>query len=212
MVSAKLVFRSPILLCALALLPSSPAAIWYVDDDAPTSGKRTSWETAFKTIQQGVNAARDGDAVIVAPGNYPENPVIPGREIRLQSTDPSDPAVVVATIIRGTNGVAFGAAPSYRIDPTIDGFTITESRFPGVNCRTPALVKRCVIRGNGATDRTAGGVYCAVGVQGADVLIVLTRVQGGTEVLRHRLQMTGHGLLYGWDELGRVFGRVLRQR
>ena len=44
--------------------------IWYVDCGVGQSGDGTSWETAFKTIQEGIDAACDGDIVKVADGIY----------------------------------------------------------------------------------------------------------------------------------------------
>jgi len=56
----------------------------------------------YHTIQSAIDAASDGDTVIVAPGLYYENIDFLGKAITVQSTDPSDPAVVHATIIDGS--------------------------------------------------------------------------------------------------------------
>jgi len=45
-------------------------AEWYVKGTMPTSGDGTEWEKAFKTIEEGINAAAHGDIVWVAPGVY----------------------------------------------------------------------------------------------------------------------------------------------
>ena len=47
----------------------------YVDKNVTSSGDGTSWATAFKTIQEGVNAASttEVDTVLVAPGEYGED-------------------------------------------------------------------------------------------------------------------------------------------
>jgi hypothetical protein len=42
----------------------------YVNDDSPANGPGTSWGTAYQTIQAGVDAAVDGDVVLVAAGSY----------------------------------------------------------------------------------------------------------------------------------------------
>jgi len=76
-------------------------AEWYVDDSVEESGGGATWETAFKTIQEGINAATDGDTVIVAEGTYTENINFNDKNLILRSTEPTDPAVVEKTIIDG---------------------------------------------------------------------------------------------------------------
>jgi hypothetical protein len=48
-------------------------ATWYVDGSVAASGDGKSWEAAFQTIQDGINASSDGDTIIVAEGTYCEN-------------------------------------------------------------------------------------------------------------------------------------------
>lgn len=68
--------------------PASPRKRWYVDGAVLASGNGRSWETAFKTIQEGIDAAGETDQVIVAQGTYAENLVFRGKNIILRSTDP----------------------------------------------------------------------------------------------------------------------------
>ncbi len=77
------------------------AATWYVDGSVSWSGSGTTWEAAFKTIQEGVDAASQGDTVIVARGTYIENLVFSGENIVLRSKSPLDPSVVASTVIDG---------------------------------------------------------------------------------------------------------------
>jgi hypothetical protein len=81
----------------------------------------------YNTIQGGIDAASDGDRLVVAPGTYYENIDFSGKNITLTSTSPMDRRVVDATIIDGSRG----AAPVVRFllgenrDSVLQGFTIT---------------------------------------------------------------------------------------
>ena len=72
----------------LLAVSTAQAAIINVPGDEPT-------------IQAGINAAVNGDVVIVAQGEYFENIDFNGKAITVRSTDPNDPVVVMATIING---------------------------------------------------------------------------------------------------------------
>ena len=65
--------------CVVCLLSSDAMAepkTIYVDQKVETSGDGTSWKTAFKTIQEGVNKASktEVDTILVAPGEYADEP------------------------------------------------------------------------------------------------------------------------------------------
>ncbi len=78
------------------------------------------------TIQAAIEAARDGDVIVVEPGTYRENIDFMGKAITLRSTAPDDPEVVAATIIDGGNN---GSVVTFRTGETgeavLSGFTIT---------------------------------------------------------------------------------------
>jgi predicted outer membrane repeat protein len=53
------------------------------------------------TIQSAIDAAQEGDVVLVAPGRYRESINLLGKGITVRGRDPLNPAVVAATVIDG---------------------------------------------------------------------------------------------------------------
>ena len=108
---------------------SASGVTWHVDGSVPASGDGSSWETAFKTIQEGIDASSDGDTVIVGVGTYVENIHFNGRNITLTSTDPLDSTVVANTIIDGNQAgsvVTFSGTEGETC--VLSGFTIQNGK------------------------------------------------------------------------------------
>jgi len=140
----------------LGLACSAMAETWTVDDDGPAD---------FDNIQAAVEAASDGDEIVVEPGTYTStgDRVVNmlGKAVTLRSS-----AGAGVTILDGE-----GAKPGLTTAPTgcvIDGFTISNGFSPsggsGIRCfggESPT-VSNCVFQ-NGqtyGTGETGGAVFC----------------------------------------------------
>jgi predicted outer membrane repeat protein len=141
----------------------------------------------YPTIQPAINAAVDGDTIIVAPGTYigEGNRDIDflSKAITVRSTDPNDPNIVAATIIdcNGSKedlhrGFYFHSGEGQ--NSVLDGFTITNGcayKGGAIWCRyssSPTIIN-CIIRGNTSPYeyvpdpflpivilQDGGGIYC----------------------------------------------------
>jgi hypothetical protein len=149
---------------------------WYVDAAVPQSGSGTSWETAFKTIQEGIDAACDRApcAVVVAEGTYVENIQFAGKIIVLRSTDPLSPLVVANTIIDGNQSgpvVTFSGTENQTC--VLSGFTICNgwARAGGgvlggsYENRSCATIQNNIITGNSAAVWGGGLAWCGGTIQ-----------------------------------------------
>ena len=151
-------------MCLMLLGPSHAyAAVYHVYPDG--SGD-------FPTIQDAIDAAADGDEIVVHPGMYSEAIDLLGKAIALRSSDPNDPYVVENTIIDGNGAYHVvqclsGEGP----DTVLSGFTITggdadggshsDNCGGGVFCSNnsnPTLAN-CKIVGNTASDEHASCWY-----------------------------------------------------
>ena len=109
-------------LISLLLTSTALATTWTVDDDGKAD---------FDNIQAAVDAASDGDEIVVMPGTYTstqDGHVVNmlGKAVTLRSSDPSDPDVVTATIIDGENTRRGIVSINSSADTVvIEGFTIT---------------------------------------------------------------------------------------
>ncbi len=179
-------FKAVLLFVSVLLSIPSPsvllAAEWCVDGSVSASGDGTSWETALKTIQEGIDKALDGHIVRVADGVYVENIEYKGKNITLTSTDPLDRSVVAGTIIDGNQAgsvVTFSGTESEAC--ILSGFTIRNGKSSealavggGVlggtySQGTQATIQNNTITGNSVTGGQSHGgglAFCDGTVQG----------------------------------------------
>jgi predicted outer membrane repeat protein len=132
---------------------------------------------AIVTIQTAIDAAVEGDTVILEPGIFtgPGNRDIDfrGKAITLRSTDPEDPCIVAATIIdcnyegeiglyfhndEGPNSVLDGVSVTgawmgidcWESSPTIRNCIISDCNYGGISAGgSSLLITDCLITGNG---------------------------------------------------------------
>ncbi len=126
---------------------------FYVDGINGNDGNNgRSPETAFATIQKGINSAQDGCVVLVYPAVYlnPDPEVweeidFLGKNIKLTSADPPDWSTVANTVIAGS--VSFSGSE----DPncTLTGFTIRHLANGAIyGNHTHATISHCILSGN----------------------------------------------------------------
>ena len=98
----------------------------------------------YPTIQAALDASSDGDQILVAPGNYPENISFPPFAVHLVS--PAGPAVTIIDGGQQSSVVQF--LPGCPEGAILEGFTLTNGFWSfggGIYC---ALTAQPTIRGN----------------------------------------------------------------
>jgi hypothetical protein len=123
----------------------------------------------YPAIQAAIDAAQDGDVIIVSPGRYPEHITFLGKAITVRSTDPEDADVVAATIVDGGGDgrcVTFdsGEGPgSVLAGLTIANGFVSGQRPGGCGAGIYCTESSPTIRNNLITGNTAtygGGIWC----------------------------------------------------
>jgi hypothetical protein len=180
------------------------------------------------TIQEQIDAAVEGEIVLVYPGTYVENINFNGKNITLRSTNGPE-----VTIIDGNENGSTVTFASGETSAVLNGFTITNGSGTlndsghhvggGIACRynsTPTLMN-LIIEGNNAVGDSAmgGGILCSMGSDAhiQDVIIRNNEADyaGGfcayeasptmerVEVYGNHARVTGGGLTF-WTSASRV--------
>ncbi len=120
----------------------------------------------FATIQEGINAAEEGDTVLVSPGRYFEQINFNGKSLLLASlyTTTGYPGYITATLIDGSgSGSVVTFNHNEGPESIIAGFSITNGLAANGGglfiSQSSPTIKNCLISGNLA-DGNGGGMVC----------------------------------------------------
>jgi len=153
-------------LCFIAS-PSAHGKVIYVDDDGPAD---------FETIQAGIDAASDGDVVLVGPGVYTgdgnRDIDFGGKAITVKSERGPESCIIQCGGRYRVYGPPQSVEPEYHrgfyfhsqedANSIVQGFTVTqgyvERESGGAFCcvESSPIIRDCVITGN--TARSGGGI------------------------------------------------------
>lgn len=102
------------------------AALIIVLAATPAGAATLNVPADYATIQAAIDAAWDGDEIIVSPGTYVEDINFFGKNIILRSTNPTNPDIVSSTIIDGDRkGSVVTFSGTENKSCAFSGFTIT---------------------------------------------------------------------------------------
>lgn len=140
-----------------------------ISDPCATNGPQKVLVTLYAadgnsgTIQAAIDAAQDGDTIVIAPGVYLGNGNcdidFKGKAITVSSTDPNNPDIVASTIVVCQGSEAekhrgFYFHSNETADSVLDGFTITggyEISGGAIYCNNSSpTIRNCVLVDNSA--------------------------------------------------------------
>ena len=139
----------------------------------------------YEIIQHAIDAALDGQTIVVCPGTYMENIEFDSRNLTLRSSDPSDPAIVNSTIIDGKDNAS--VVRLVNDTSTIIGFTIQNGNASHgggiyVDESSPLIEKNNIINNNATL--YGGGIY----------IYKSTPTIIGNTIIGNRANTTGGGI------------------
>jgi len=144
---------------SLLFCSSCFATTWTVDDDMKAD---------FNTIQAAVDAASNGDEIVVMPGTYTsigdEVVNMLGKLIWLHSSNGASVTFIDGQDVR--RGITCNSGETS--ETTIDGFTIIHGNAPnggGIIAANGATIMNCTLANNEATSASGygGGIYATGG-------------------------------------------------
>jgi len=166
-------FRAVVLSFTAAFFFQAHAATLYVSPTGNQVTPYTSWTTAASVIQDAVDAAADGDEIVVTNGIYfTGGRVVEGTNVFGTNLLVSRVVVDKQLILRSVNGPKFTIIDGQKnvrcvalaSNAVLSGFTLTNGFVNrsggGVYCEDVAtVVSNCVMIGNVASNSYGGGSY-----------------------------------------------------
>lgn len=157
-------FTLVFLLWLLPTLPLAAQTTWYVDDDNCPGGSG-SQSDPFCSIQDAIDAAANGDTVLVSPGTYRENLDFRGKAILVDGESGGLPAVIDAGALGPAVLFVSGEGPG----TVLSGFVLTNGTGMAVGPYTGGgavvclassspTIRRSTITGN--TADIGGAMIC----------------------------------------------------
>lgn len=138
------------------------------------------------SIQDGIDAAGDGQIVLVASGTYSENIVYPiDRSVTVQSVYGAASTTIQGSVANNATVVAINSPEAY--SPVLDGFTIdnqeanTNTRGIYIQSLAAPTIKNCIIQGNTLTGTGSGaGIYLKGASSTSPTTLLNTTVSNNT--------------------------------
>jgi len=148
----------PLAVLIIGLVPGieHAQATIHVDAGTCSGGGSGSEDDPFCTIQEAVDVASSGDTILVGPGVYAEDVVLPGTQLTIRSVSGAE-----STEVRGIDATAMEVLPGGVI--SLQGLTFSSGADPrrGILCRQSTLdCQEC--RFIGTEDLYTGGAVCGV--------------------------------------------------